>query len=317
MTLTRIKWADAVWNPVTGCSPVSEGCANCYAQSMAQRLKGRYGYPADDPFRPGTVHEDRMEEPLRWRKPRRVFVCSMGDPFHEAVSEEVLEDVIHTIAECLQHTFMILTKRPHIMRERFRRVLGRALSPNLWLGVSVENQAAADERIPELLKTPAAVRFVSCEPLLGPVDLWPFFSVTDRHGEPSGPRCDPDGTPAIKWVICGGETGPHPSRQRPLLRHGTRPMHPDWVRGLRDQCQEAGVPFFFKSWGEWMPADHFIDLPSTREWLEGDGAGCCITEAPGFTHIWRINDLDFFNVGRKIAGRRLDGREWNEWPEIV
>ncbi len=311
MSKSAIEWTDYSWNPVTGCTPVSEGCANCYAQHMAQRLKGRYGYPKDDPFRPGTVHEDRMEEPLRWKKPRRVFVCSMGDPFHDAVRTETIDRILEVILACPQHTFMLLTKRPqNIERKLYEiteanpiRELGdNDYIPNLWFGVSVENQAAANERIPELLKTPAAVRFVSCEPLLGPVDLERYlincadcgnrgssayvgqehdlcFHVCPKKGE--GPRLD--------WVICGGETGP-----------GARPMHPDWVRSLRDQCWEAEVPFFFKSWGNWR------ECQPPNEWINEDPKKYTLTKA---------HNSYFVRLNRRAAGRVLDGQTWSQWPE--
>lgn len=229
MAETKIEWATTVWNPVTGCSPVSDGCKNCYAKRMANRLRGRCGYDAYDPFRV-TVHQNKFELPLTWRRPRRVFVNSMGDLFHDLVDEETLDGIFRIISYVPQHTYMILTKRPDRMRKYFENIW-RVLSidfqdpyetqkkpdyplPNLWLGVSVENQKSADERIPELLKCPAAVRFVSCEPLLGPVGLF---------------------SRGIDWVIAGAETGPH-------KRH----MNLDWARHLRDQCQASNVPFFFK-----------------------------------------------------------------------
>jgi len=171
MGTTKIDWAEKSWNPVTGCTPVSAGCANCYAAKMAKRLAGRYGYPADDPFRV-TLHEDRLEEPLHWRKPSRVFVCSMGDLFHEDVPEDVIWQVIEKAWQAKQHTFLLLTKRPRRMAD----VLTHSMlwlndtPPNIWIGTSIENQQTAYERIPHLLNAPAAVRFVSCEPLLGFAD---------------------------------------------------------------------------------------------------------------------------------------------------
>jgi len=258
--MTRIEWADETWNPVTGCTPVSEGCKNCYARRMANRMRGRFGYPEDEPFRP-TLHPGRLIEPLKWKKPKKVFLCSMGDLFGDDVPAEFIDEILEVIAACPQHTFILLTKRPGNIETKFyevtegnpcRELGGGDYLPNLWLGVTAEDQKTADQRIPTLLQIPAAVRFVSVEPMLGPVDLWPFFSVVDKFGEPSGPRCDPDGSPAIKWVICGGETGP-----------GARPMDPDWARSLRDQCREAGVPFFMKkmSGGLTPPPDLMV-----RQW---------------------------------------------------
>ena len=230
---TKIEWADATWNPITGCSPVSEGCANCYAARMAKRLAGRCGYDADDPFQV-TIHRDRLDDPLRWRKARRVFVCSMGDLFHEDVPFHKISAVWDVMFDAPQHTYMILTKRPARAAEfaSWMDDVGRRIDyPNVWLGVTAENQTMLDKRVPALFSIPAAVRFVSCEPLLGLVDLrfeaaWDLTDSGFAHG------------PAVinlDWVICGSESGP-----------GARPMHSDWARALRDQCVAAGVPFFLK-----------------------------------------------------------------------
>lgn len=182
MSDTKIEWADKVWNPVTGCTPISEGCANCYAARMAKRLAGRYGYPKDEPFSV-TSHPNKLDEPYHWLLPQKVFVCSMGDLFHENVG---LSDLwqIHSKMRLYgrpdgmrKHTFMILTKRPQRMAEFYRRYpsYGFPDNPNLWIGVTAENQRTADERIPILLQIPAAKRFVSVEPMLGPVDLTKYF----------------------------------------------------------------------------------------------------------------------------------------------
>jgi len=222
---TKIEWATETWNPITGCTPISEGCKNCYAKRMAQRLAGRFGYPADDPFRV-TLHPDKLDQPLRWKKPRRVFVCSMGDLFHEDVLEEWIDQVYEVIANTPQHTFQILTKRPERMA-RYIRIMSAAL-PNVWLGVTAENQEQADKRIPVLLQIPAAVRFVSVEPMLEAVVIGDLLgdAYSSMHG---------GFAPGIDWVICGAETG-----------SGARPMELDWARDLRDQCVSAEVPFFFK-----------------------------------------------------------------------
>jgi protein gp37 len=319
MAKSRIEWTDAVWNPVTGCDPMSTGCANCYARRMSMRLAGRCGYPKENPFAV-TLHWEKLAEPLRWRKPRRVFVCSMGDLFHWDVPDEFITSVFNVMDKAAAwhgHTFMVLTKRPERMMsfvndwvENFE-ARSNFLQPamdHIWLGVSAENQRAADERIPLLIQTPAAVRFVSCEPLLGEVDLTRYLWLTGpstagpwvdclgrRRGGGSGIGGQtitsvPSGD--ISWVIAGGETGPQ-----------ARPMNPDWVRGLRDQCQEVRVPFFFKSWGEWAegedigdPHDHFA------------------------YHVFNDNSRqpcmnpEVFRVGKKIAGRVLDGRTWDEMP---
>lgn len=298
---TKIEWATHTWNPVTGCTKVSAGCKNCYAERMVERFGGKihgYGDDGEDaPFGHVMLHHSRLDEPLRWRNPRRVFVCSMSDLFHEAVPNSFRHAVFATMAECRAHTFMVLTKRP----ERMARMLADwvqsglilrsgfgAVVPNVWLGVSVEDQATADERIPLLLETPAAVRFVSYEPALGPVD---FTAIEVGNGDAFCPMShNEDGDelchPGIDWLICGGESGP-----------GARPMHPDWARSARDQCQAAGVPFFFKQWGEWAP-DAALDAE------RGDRSRSVTV---GGTWMTRF--------GKKRAGRLLDGREWSEVPE--
>ncbi len=224
---TEIEWAEETWNPITGCTPVSPGCANCYARRMAQRLKGRYGYPKDEPFRV-TLHPDRMAEPLKWRKPRRVFVCSMGDLFHPDVSVNWWADVFKVMCECPQHTFQLLTKRPEgalFLRRGYRA------PPNIWWGVTAENQEWADKRIPVLLAIPAAVRFVSFEPLLGPVDL----RLEHHAAKRIGPRAFVIDKAPLDWCIVGCETGP-----------GRRPCPLKWVRHVVDQCAEMSVPVFVK-----------------------------------------------------------------------
>lgn len=296
MGSTKIEWADTVWNPVTGCSKVSEGCRNCYAERMAKRLAGRCGYPADEPFsvRP---HTERFDEPLHWRKPRRVFVCSMGDLFHNDVPLWHIDRIFQMMSECQKHTFMVLTKRPHKMQwvleetEHGRRIKARWALPNVGLGVSVEDQPTADLRIPILLDTPAAWRFVSYEPALGPVDFsqWVFSAeVIRRYDEVIArfvmkfPPPGPIGRPVrLDWVIAGGETGP-----------GARPAHPDWFRSVRDQCQAAGVPFFFKQWGD---ATKFYGQPNVDT---------------GMIPYWEGRDATTRNR------RLLDGRRWDEFPEV-
>jgi protein gp37 len=288
MNKTKIEWTEYSWNPVSGCTPISEGCQNCYAKRMSKRLAGRCGYPADDPFRV-TLHLERLDEPLKWKKPRRVFVCSMGDLFHDDVPESWIFAAYTTIEKCPQHTFLLLTKRIHRAAEVFNKFTGRSWPlPNVWLGVTAENQQRADERIPILLQIPAAVRFVSIEPMLGPVDFTNYLPYTyempDEWGNPTG---DYYTQPGVDWVICGGETGP-----------GARPMHPDWVRSLRDQCQAAGVPFFFKQHGEWLHETQGIDFHEGHKY-----------------YVWPDESMSF-RVGKKAAGRILDGQIWDEMPEI-
>ncbi len=327
---TGIEWTDATWNPIRGCSRVSDGCRNCYAERQAHRFSGA-GQPYEGLTQivnghPGwtgkvALAEKHLLDPLKWKpvrtqtetdemagcystRPRRIFVNSMSDLFHPNVPDEWIDRIFAVMAMCPQHTFQVLTKRPERMQayctddSSIRRVIGAAeliafrlgatvegrvwnnpdgfsgiCIPNVHLGVSVENQAAADERIPLLLQTPAVVRFISAEPLLGEVILrWPFVA-TDPH---------------LDWVIVGGESGP-----------GARPMHPDWARGLRDQCVAAGVPFFFKQWGKWRGK-----LPKENLGLLAAGAAC---------HEWN-GGVTSWRVGKKIAGALLDGREWKEFP---
>jgi protein gp37 len=326
---SNIEWCDTTWNPVTGCTKVSEGCRNCYAATFAERWRGTKGHYFENGF-DLTLRPDKLDQPLKWTKPRKIFVNSMSDLFHKDVPDDFIDQVFAVMALCPQHTFQILTKRPERMFEYFN-VLGRQESlghiamylyeklggrgdcslaaglihgsgratnlpevperpvawplPNVWLGTSVENQKAADERIPLLLQTPAAVRFLSCEPLLGEVNLRPWFP-WDRHRKNKpGWKRNPEYQQGIHWVIVGGESG-----------HGARPMHPEWARSLRDQCQAAGVSFFFKQWGEWHP------LP----WKQIETSG----KAKYFAEI----DWTFIKTGKHQAGRLLDGREWNEFP---
>jgi len=255
MGTSKIEWCDKSWNPITGCSHAgSPGCDHCWARRMANRLKGRYGYPKDDPFKV-TFHPDRLEEPLHWKKPSRIFVCSMGDIFHDNVDAFQIGSIFIKILRYSQHIFLILTKRP----QRFLKLVPPIqLPPNIWFGVSVENQQTADERIPILLQIPAAKRFVSVEPMLGSIKI-PDRSLCPCSCYVGGnPHPDCAGQPKIDWVICGGETGSK-----------ARPMQPDWIRSLRDQCQAAGVPFFFKSWGDAIPnrylAPGIIDGKKWRE----------------------------------------------------
>lgn len=245
---TRIEWTHLpgykgdTWNPVTGCSKVSPGCAHCYAETLAlTRLKGHRGYDGL-PWTPQNaeanvlVRPDRLGVVHRWQSPRSVFVNSMSDLFSDQVPDAFLDDVFKVMAEHPQHVFMVLTKRPVRMRDYIRGVLARgpARPPlaNVWLGVSAENQHWADQRITTLLEVPAARRFVSCEPLLGPIDLAEFVG-GNAHWD------DIAGAPTLDWVIVGGESGPK-----------ARPMQGDWARQIRDECAAAGTPFFFKQWGQ-------------------------------------------------------------------
>jgi len=318
---TTIEWTDKVWNPTTGCNKVSRGCKNCYAEKMHKRLTGMriagYGRPFLDGAYPNP---EALNRPLGWKKGKRVFVNSMSDLFHENIPFEYVDQVFAVMALTPQHTYQILTKRPVRMEEYMnRRMISRAWSPsrkdsdirfkyktpadnvyaiargmkgrdaapnliwplpNVWLGTSVEDQKSADERIPHLLNCPAPVRFLSMEPLVGPVNFdavpvsVPFKSW--YHG--------------LGWVIVGGESGSKAT-----------PIHPEWVRSLRDQCAHAGVPFFFKQWGEWCPPEEYSfatgspDLTSCKRFAFPDGQ-------------------EMYKVGKHHSGRALDRKEHNKCP---
>lgn len=235
---TKIEWADESWNPVTGCTPISEGCTHCYAKRMAQRLKGRAGYPQDDPFKV-TFHPDKLMKPLHWKKPRRIFVVSMGDLFHEKVSDEQIGMVLCITQIANQHTYLFLTKRPERMAEMFYRedLTLDFNTDNIWCGISASNQDDLDRWTPILLEIPAAKRFLSLEPFLGSVDLrFHFTEPTGNFWTNKGKRqMELKPHNKINWVIAGGESGPR-----------FRPSHPDWFRRVRDDCAATGVPFFMK-----------------------------------------------------------------------
>src|SRR6185436_13658476 len=280
---SSIEWTEATWNPTRGCSLVSPGCTNCYAMKQAHRFSGnsrttkagkRTGPQAytgltrltsNGPVWTGDVRlaEEMLELPLRWKKPRRIFVNSMSDLFHEKLTYEQIDRVFAVMALCPQHTFQVLTKRAERMQSYLSRLSPRGDSricqaindipaslgnrrgclelplPNVWLGISVEDQKTADERIPFLVKSPAAIRWVSYEPALGPVDfehIGPMLEKLNRlkpheeavdHGIYERRR-------GLDWIVVGGESGP-----------SARPMHPEWARSARDQCVAAGVKFFF------------------------------------------------------------------------
>lgn len=338
---SKIEWTETTWNVVTGCTRVSEGCDHCYIERTPPfRMAGRR---FDRPGVGGTtgviLHPDRLGVPLGWRKPRRVFVNSLADLFHDQVPDEYIARVFTTMALSPQHTFQILTKRPARARalldsrvfrelvisggspvpEALRRANAQLADrwqaerwwplPNVWLGTSVENQKFAELRIHHLLDTPAAVRFLSCEPLLGPIDLtaavWMMGShrghgLTASYVHAMGCCRRFHG---IDWVIAGGESGP-----------GARPMHPDWARSLRDQCAGAGVPFFFKQWGVHAP---YEEGQSTEAGLHGPLA---LVDPSGRTHSPTLGALapagsvPMARYGKHRAGRLLDGRTWDEFP---
>lgn len=334
---TAIEWTDATWNPVRGCSRVSQGCVNCYAERQAARFSkagpfnGFVTITNGHPAWTGKVElvEKHLTDPLRWKEPRRIFVNSMSDLFHEALPYDAKRRVIDVIRLADWHTHQILTKRPAVMLETMERyydehcdVIGPHPLAHLWLGVSVEDQKTADERIPLLLQTPAAVRFVSYEPALGPVDFLQYLGCRcpecGTHYVKSGWRdCDNldhvcDGRPRklLDWVIIGGESGP-----------GARPMHPAWARSARDQCVAAGVKFFFKQWGEYAPvgpARSVQRVVCLVDGWSGPFATGALKEHAIAAHGSEISNpgwQNMYRVGKRAAGRVLDGREWNEFPD--
>jgi protein gp37 len=247
---SAIEWTDATWNPVTGCTKVSPGCAHCYAERFAERFRGVPGHPFEQGF-DIKLWPERLTLPLRWKEPRRIFVNSMSDLFHEAIPKEFIEKIFEVMTQTNQHVFQVLTKRAERMAawtcSKFSDSRRRKRWPaHIWLGVSVENQRFTS-RIRHLQETPALIRFLSVEPLLGPVNL-------------EGSMLQ-----GVHWVIVGGESGPR-----------ARPVRPEWVSKIREQCERHHVPFFFKQWGAYDPSGK--------------------------------------RVGKKIAGRILDGRTWDEMP---
>jgi protein gp37 len=338
---TEISWTDATWTPLRArvkadaaniarakgyasliqiaekmaghvgphCEHVSDGCKNCYSGTNNGRClpANGTGLPFDrrardlvDPF----VDEKILVQPLHWRAPKKIFVCSQTDLFGEWASDEDIDRVFAVMALCRQHTFQILTKRPARMSRYLsgpdaRRRIQDILAPtgnrtsdeaaklfdnwplrNVWLGVSTENQQTADERIPLLLKTPAAIRFVSYEPALGPVAFEPYICRDHRDGTPHE-------VARLDWIIAGGESGP-----------GAQPANPEWFRSVRDQCAAAGVAFFMKQWGEYCTLDQVPE--DTYQQLDAAG---------------EVPDGGMLRVGKKAAGHLLDGVEHHAFPE--
>lgn len=311
--MSRIEWTGRTWNPVTGCDRISEGCEHCYALTLARRLKamGQPNYQTDgDPRTSGpgfgvAVHDDALQIPMRRQIPTVWFVNSMSDLFHAKVPAEFIARVWWVMATTPQHTYQILTKRP----QRMARLLGPGgavteacadaeplwltppirdelgtyngdhelfPAPNVWLGTSIELNRHVG-RADALRATPAAVRFLSCEPLLGPL---PDLDLT-----------------GIDWVIVGGESGP-----------GSRPMHPQWARDIRDRCTDAGVPFFFKQWGDWKPTDSGTHIVT----IDGD-----VSERQHRGSLWCGQPAMVGRLGKGRAGRVLDGEIQDAMPEGV
>lgn len=308
---SKIEWTDATWNPIVGCTKCSPGCLNCYAERMAKRqvamgcarggdntatweaystaINPKIGKWSNDI----RLRPDQLDKPLNWKEPRRIFVCSMSDLFHPKVPFGFIDKVYKVMREAKHHTFQVLTKRPKVLYE-YCEQRGRGTWPkNVHIGVSISNQAEANEKIPILLQIPAAVRWLSVEPLLSKIDLTPWLNL--------------DSSSLISWVVVGGESGP-----------GSRQMHPNWVRSIRDQCVAAGVPFFFKQWGKWGVAEL---IPNDRQKRLRIVGGSEPLSPNTIFKIFPENEnstiprTGWVKVGKKKAGRILDGREWNQLPE--
>lgn len=319
---TKITWTDATWNPVSGCTRISPGCDHCYIErTPPMRIAGRrFDGPGVGATTGVQLHPERLEVPRRWKNPKRVFVCSMADLFHTGVPDEYIAQVFAIMADCTQHTFQVLTKRPARMRSLLRdrgfwdRVTNLARDkgarfcfslpeglcwlPNVWCGTTVEDQQQVEQRGHILTQTPAAVRWLSAEPLLSSINLARLLP-RQFESEQGGywlARESQAGTagagplwmtgPSIGWVVCGGETGP---KARPILNTG-------WVRNLRDQCSAARVPFHFKQWGEWIPSDQLAPEAQAGEQK-------------------KVGPRTVYRVGRKTAGRHLDGALHDAYPE--
>lgn len=364
-TNTTIEWADKTWSPIIGCDRVSPGCDSCYAISTA-RIRESNPHPSIAAAFAGTTQdtdhgvdwsgtvnllEDRLTEPMRWKTGRKVFVNSLSDLFHKNVPDDFIAKAFATMALTPQHSYQVLTKRHARMRALLSRrdfavavrtemyALDRDATlsldevwplPNLWLGVSVEDQHWADIRIPALLDTPAAVRWISAEPLLGPVDLKQAVRTMGSqrgHGLTAsyvhaGGCCEHQ-LHGINWVVAGGESGPK-----------ARPMHPDWARRLRNQCTAASIPFLFKQWGTWgveAPLDDKGSILNTRRGMgvtvADDGTvyqpgDLAYPDGPRYGEAVRANHsrahlTAMYRLGKKAAGRELDGREHNAFPAVT
>lgn len=320
-----IQWTDATWNPVTGCSKVSQGCKNCYALRDWARLaapRAKLNAYTGREFTDVRFHPERLDQPFRWRRPRRVFVNSMSDLFHENMEHHEIEKVFGVMGACPQHTFQILTKRPERMRELLTDAAFCEMAwleaeqhthaemqwpfPNVLLGVSVEDQATADERIPLLLDTPAARRFISAEPLLGPIHFYLRENcsicgcIESSHPQPAPfPHTYRDDVHP-DWVIVGGESGP-----------GARPCDVAWIRSTVEQCRVAGVACFVKQLG----ARPFEQVPSIHQ-IGSAGALAAINERrahiPGWTLTHTVDGKSVFFRSLSLCDRK--GGDPAEWP---
>ena len=335
--MTKIEWTDETWNPIVGCSKISSGCDNCYAENMAGRVAS-IALAKRTPREPSCLDyyvdaapygrwkgkaylvEEAIDKPIHWKKHRMIFVCSMGDLFHESVPFDWIDQVFTVMAYASRHTFQVLTKRPERMMEYVNSkdtrarlsesilnvrypIKGTIYDPrekygwplhNVWLGVTAENQEQANKRIPTILATEASLRFVSIEPMLEKMSIEKYF-IPAASGLPNEVDKYHDW---IDWVIVGGESGSK-----------ARPLHPDWVRSIRDQCKEIDVPFFFKQWGEYIPSySAGMNSESLYQWMQK------------FGQAWVKRSFKFpdgmvvVKVGKKQSGSKLDEIEHKQIP---
>lgn len=345
-----IEWTDATWNPITGCDIESPGCVHCYAMTLAgtrlrnhpsrkgltkQAANGAHVWTGEVRF-----NEQWLDQPLRWRQPRRIFPCAHSDLFHPNVPDEWIDKVFAVMTRARWHTYQCLTKRATRMRDymthpdRRARILEAAYDiplcamewmpwplPHVWMGVSAEDQKRADERIPELLATPAAIRWVSLEPLIGPIDLtrllppWCESRIDALRGIETTGSVVRIEIPRLDWIVDGGESGPR-----------ARPSHPDWFRAIRDACVDAGVAYLHKQNGAWAELDG--DQPTRTIESDDDDHDAEAARCDGFISLdgHFVRSLDdarddvayrgLIKVGKKAAGRLLDGRVWDQFPEV-
>lgn len=307
MSVTTIEWTKRpgtvgeTWNPTTGCNKVDRGCKHCYAEVMHRRLQAMGQVKYQQAFLEGAVeHPDTLEIPLTWQKPRTVFVNSMSDLFHEKITLQFQSQVFEVMRKTPQHTYLILTKRPE-RAVRFWTLQGNHwhCPPNVWMGTSANDQKSGDLRIPKLLELKGCLRFLSYEPATGPLDLrnvgtdesWSLDTLAGVGYADGNYYRD---EPRLHWVIMGGESGPKAD-----------PMHPAWVRKVRDDCKATGTPFFFKQWGAWKP--HLF-----------------YTQEQEITIKFNLGKNEFLfpdpvqnmiRVGKGIAGNEIDGETWQQFPK--
>jgi len=336
--MNKIGWLNIpgykgeTWNPIIGCTKVSEGCQNCWAEIMANRLSGmphtkeNYSKVITDGKWNGktALCFNQLDKPLKWKKPRAIAVCLEGDLFHESVTNSQINTVFSIMSDCDQHIYILLTKRPDRIVQFYdwkKRNHSISWQPknNIWFGVTVENQEQANKRIPILLSIPAAKRFVSIEPMLGKVNL-NNIAKYNSNGicicyyqvlEPIK-NCGDSNRPALDWVICGGESGSK-----------ARPMHPDWVRSLRNQCTAAEVPFFFKQWGEYKEGSEFSKtcfnaiVFNDGSYVQDYSTDLDVKLKSMTREKWNtMHPAVMARVGRKNAGCELDGNTYHEFPKL-